>query len=136
MVRKLIIITFLSDKDHRDHPKANLILRNVPPMDKTTRMPKKTAARTARTAIRLTLETLEKLKERGFQYVLVESYTLDRRLDYIEMNHFLLRPVKALPDGPGDLGIFEPIDSTILREWAKHPDNGIIAYIDSNSHTA
>jgi hypothetical protein len=105
-------------------------------MNKTTRMTKKSVLRKEHTATRLTLRTLEILKERGFQYVLVESYTLDRRLDYIEMNHFLLRPVKVLPNEPGDLGIFEPIDSPILREWAKHPDNGIRAYIETNSELA
>jgi hypothetical protein len=105
-------------------------------MDKTTKMPKKAALRKEQSTTRLTLHTLEILKERGFQYVLVESYTLDRRLDYIEMNHFLLRPVKVLPEAPGELGIFESIDSPILREWASHPDNGIKAFIETNSHPA
>jgi len=77
---------------------------------------------------------LERLKERGFRYVIVESYTLDRRLDFIEMNHFLLKPLKELPGQPGELGIFEPIDSHILREWADHPDNGIKAFIDTNAY--
>jgi hypothetical protein len=105
-------------------------------MYKTTRKTTKTAMRKEQAVTRLTPQVLEKLMERGFQYVLVESYTLDRRLDYIEMNHFLLRPVKALPDESGELGIFEPIDSPILREWAKHADNGIKAFIDTNSHPA
>jgi hypothetical protein len=82
-------------------------------MYKTTQKTKKSASRKEQPAARLTLQTLDQLKERGFRYVLVESYTLDRRLDYIEMNHFLLKPVKALPDAPGELGIFEPIDSPI-----------------------
>lgn len=82
-----------------------------------------------RSAVRLTRHTLEKLKERGYRYVLVESYTLDRRSDYIEMNHFLLKPVKELPGEPGQMGIFEAIDSHILCEWAEHPDNGIKAFV-------
>jgi hypothetical protein len=86
-----------------------------------------------RSSIRLTLQTLEKLKERGYRYVLVESYTLDRRSDFIEMNHFLLKPVKELPR-PGEWGIFEPIDSHILREWADQPDNGVKAFIETNGH--
>ena len=86
-------------------------------------------------SIRLTRQTLQKLKEGGYRYVLVESYTLDRRSDHIEINHFLLKPVRELPR-TGEQGIFEPIDSHVLREWADHPDSGIKAFIDSNDHHA
>lgn len=86
-------------------------------------------------AKRLTRQILDKLKEKGYRYLVVESYTLDRRLDYIELNHFLLKAVKEMPR-PGDLGIFEVIDSPLLLEWADHPDNGISAYVDTNSHPA
>lgn len=81
---------------------------------------------------RLTRQTLEKLKEKGYRYVVVESYTIDRRQDFIEMNHFLLKPLKTLPDQPGDMGIYEPIDSPLLDEWADSPDTGIHAFIESN----
>ncbi|HUB60231.1 MAG TPA: hypothetical protein VL978_06010 [Puia sp.] len=84
-------------------------------------------------AIRLTRQSLEKLKEGGYRFVLVESYTVDRRPEHIELNHFLLKPVKELPLA-GDWGIFEPIDSHILSEWADHPDNGIKAFIDPCSN--
>lgn len=86
--------------------------------------------------IRLTRHSLEKLKQWGFRYVVVESYTIDRRSDFIEMNHFLLKPLKEMPGEPGELGIFESIDSQILREWADHPDSGIKAFIDTNDQPA
>ena len=52
------------------------------------------------------------------------------------MNHFLLKPLKEMPGEPGELGIFESIDSQILREWADHPDSGIKAFIDTNDQPA
>lgn len=85
---------------------------------------------------RLTRQLLEKLKAKGYRYVVVEGYTVDRRQDFIEMNHFVLRPLKELPNLPGDLGIFEPIDSPILDEWADAPDGGIHAFIESTNQTA
>ena len=85
-----------------------------------------------RHSTQLTRQSLEKLKQRGYRYVLVESYTLDRRSEFIEMNHFLLKPIKELPGEPGEMGIFEPIDSHLLGQWADYPDNGIIAFIDTN----
>lgn len=113
----MIILTLKCDKDHRDHPKSNLNLRKVPAMARE------------KPANKLTLQILEKLKEKGYQYVVVESYTLDRRHDHIVMSHFLLKALKVLPNEPGELGIYESIDSPILREWADHPENGVEAYI-------
>lgn len=85
------------------------------------------------TPIKLTVQTLEDLKRKGFQYVLIKGYTLDRRLDYIQMNHFTLVPVRELPVNPTEKEIFEPIDSEILKEWASSPDNGLTAYIEKTT---
>lgn len=82
------------------------------------------------TPVKLTVQTLEDLKRKGFKYVLIKGYTLDRRLDYIQMNHFTLVPVRELPVAPSEKEIFEPIDSEILQEWASSPDNGLTAYIE------
>ncbi len=105
-------------------------------MDKIRKQRKQETASTDKPAGRLTPKVLENLKANGYRYVVVEGYTVDRRQDFIEMNHFVLRPLKELPDLPGDLGIFEPIDSPILDEWANAPDNGILAFIESNNQTA
>jgi hypothetical protein len=73
---------------------------------------------------RLTLQSLQKLIDKGFQYVLVEGFTTDRRLDYMEPSYFLLQPLKNLPNDINKKGIYEPIDSKILLEWARFPDVG------------
>lgn len=73
---------------------------------------------------------MQELKDRGFLYVLVKGYTLDRRLDYIQMNHFTLLPVVELPPEPGAKEIFAPVDSEILMEWANSADKGLEVYIE------
>ncbi len=69
-------------------------------------------------AIRLTASRLQELKDDGFQFVLIKGYSLNRRSDFIELNHFILVPVVELPEDPAQKEIFEPIDSEILLEWA------------------
>ncbi len=80
--------------------------------------------------IRLTQQSLQSLKDKGFRFVLIKGYTTDRRQDYIELNYFMLVPVKDLPDDPNKKEIYEPIDSTILTEWALSPDEGIKVIIE------
>lgn len=101
-------------------------------MNKRSQQHKRNAAPKGPPVARLSHQTLDRLKELGYKYVVVQSYTLDHREDFIEMNHFVLKPIKELPHRPGDLGIFEPIDSPILRKWADQPDHGIIAFIEPN----
>ncbi|HLZ87482.1 MAG TPA: hypothetical protein VKQ52_09590 [Puia sp.] len=83
-------------------------------------------------APRLTARRLQELKDLGFRFVLIKGYTIDRRSDYIELNHFTLVPVKELPEDPGQKEIYEPIESEILLEWASSPDNGVMAFIESD----
>lgn len=105
-------------------------------MDKIRKQRKQDPESAERPARRLTRQVLENLKASGYRYVVVEGYTVDRRQDFIEMNHFVLRPLRDLPNLPGDLGIFESIDSPILDEWADAPDGSIQAFIESNNQTA
>lgn len=74
---------------------------------------------------KLTLDSLQKLKDDGFQFVQVKGFTAGRRLDYMEPSFFVLLPIKELPDDVNKKGIYEPIHSSILSEWAKSPDDGI-----------
>ncbi len=80
---------------------------------------------------RLTKQSLQQLKDRGFRFVLIKGYTLDGRVDYIELSYFSLTPVINLPDDPTKKGIYEPIDSTILMEWATFPDEGLKVIIEA-----
>jgi hypothetical protein len=85
------------------------------------------------TASTLTKERLRRLKEHGYLYILIKSYTPDRKTDFIELDHFNLVPVKELPEAQGEKGIFAPIDSEILEAWAEQSEGGIKAYIEGYS---
>ena len=84
----------------------------------------------SKSPIRLTYQILQELKEQGFQYVLVKGYDLSRRLDYIQLTHFTLVPVRELPLEPGEKEIYAPIDSEELAEWASSRDEDYAAYIE------
>ena len=86
-------------------------------------------------AVRLTTKTLQQLKDKGFQYVLIKGYGLSKKLDYIELNSFRLTPVKELPEDPALKDIYAPLDSEILLEWATAEDNGVQAFIESPART-
>lgn len=85
----------------------------------------------SQSANRLTKQSLQHLKDSGFRFVLVKGYTTDRRVDYIELNYVTLTPVKNLPTDPNKKEIYEPIDSTILTEWASFPDEGFKVIIEA-----
>jgi hypothetical protein len=84
-----------------------------------------------RATTRLTNESLQHLKDSGFRFVLVKGYTADGRVDYINFDYFSLIPVKDLPMEPGKKEIYEPIDSEILSEWARFPDEGLKVIIEA-----
>ena len=73
------------------------------------------------TVIPLTPTTLQKLKNKGFRYMQVNGFSSDKRLDYMEPRYFLLVPLKDLPADPDKKGIYEPIDSQMLLDWAQIP---------------
>lgn len=83
----------------------------------------------SKSSVKLTRKTLQELKDNGFLYVLVKGYTLDRCVDHIQLNHFTLLPVRELPSEPGKKGIYAPLDSEVLSEWASFDDNGPDAFI-------
>lgn len=73
----------------------------------------------------LTPGILYKLKNKGFRYVQVIGFTSDKRPDYMEPRYFMLVPVKDLPGNQQQKGIYEPIDSKFLLDWASAPDEGV-----------
>jgi hypothetical protein len=84
----------------------------------------------SRSAITLTKQSLQQLKDSGFRFVLIKGYTTDRRVAYIEVNYFTLIPVKDLPEDPNKKEIYESIDSDILMQWASFPDDGAKVIIE------
>jgi len=77
----------------------------------------------------LTLQNLQELKKRGFQYVRVNAFTQDKRLDYMEPHYIVLVPMKELSDDMDKKGIYEAIDSSMLKNWANSPDEGIKVFV-------
>jgi hypothetical protein len=80
-------------------------------------------------AVPLTLHTLEELKSRGFQYVRVNAFTHERRPDYMEPRYVVLSPLTQLSENREQAGIYEPIDSPILIEWANSPNVGFKVFV-------
>lgn len=80
-------------------------------------------------AVELTLQTLEDLRNRGFQYVRVDAFTQDNRPDYMEPHYFVLEPIIDIPDDISQKGIYEPINSKLLAEWASLPHEGVKIYV-------
>ena len=79
----------------------------------------------------LTRQALQHLKDKGFQFVQVRGFTLDRRQDYLEPRILVLFPIKDLPEDPNKKDIYEPIDSKILADWADTPDDGMKIFVAS-----
>jgi hypothetical protein len=77
----------------------------------------------------LTLHALAELRHHGFLYVRVDAFTQNMRPDYMEPHYFVLTPIKNLPDDVNKKGIYEPIDSPMLTDWANSPDVGIKVYL-------
>ncbi|HVW58943.1 MAG TPA: hypothetical protein VHC48_02870 [Puia sp.] len=80
-------------------------------------------------AVELTLQTLEDLRNRGFQYVRVDAFTQDNRPDYMEPHYFVLEPIIDIRDDVSQKGIYEPINSKLLAEWASLPHEGVKIYV-------
>jgi hypothetical protein len=89
-----------------------------------------------RPRVKLTDESLQELKDKGFLYVLIRSYTPTQRNDHVELNQFVLVPVRELPSGPGEKEIFAPIDSEVIANWAQLSANGIEAFIEFSFESA
>jgi hypothetical protein len=86
------------------------------------------------TIVALTTKVLNELKAKGFQYVIVNAFTNDRRIDYMEPSYFELIPIKELPVEKDKKGIYEPINSPMLAEWANAPNEGIKVFVLRRGH--
>jgi hypothetical protein len=80
-------------------------------------------------AIRLTPQYLQKLKDSGFLYMQIKSYSRDHRLDFITPHYFILTPIKHFSSDPVHQEIYEPIGSGILTEWSENDEGGIAVLV-------
>jgi hypothetical protein len=99
-------------------------------MPKFSHSPKYARMAGNKSPARLTKKTLQQLKDKGFQYVLIKGYSLSKKIDYIDFDSFRLIPVKELPEDPAEKEIYAPLDSEILLEWTSAGTGTIEAYID------
>jgi len=79
--------------------------------------------------VELTLQTLEDLQTRGFRYVRVNAFSQDNRVDYMEPHYFVLEPIIDIPDDINQKGIYEPVNSKLLVERARLPNERTKIYI-------
>jgi hypothetical protein len=79
--------------------------------------------------VRLTLETLQEVQDRGYKYVLIKDYDVDIHLGYLALKSFTLVPVRELPTAQEFKEIFEPVESEILLSWAQSIDGQLDVFI-------
>lgn len=91
-------------------------------------MKNKPKERSGRT-IELTLQALEELKRSGFRYVRVNAFSYDNRPDYMEPHYFVLEPIVDIPEDVNQKGIYEPVNSKLLAEWASLPHERVKVYV-------
>lgn len=78
---------------------------------------------------KLTPASLQNLRKKGFRYVQVQGFSPDKHLDYMEPRYFVLVPLKNLPTETDQKGIYEPIESDILTEWANAEEEGFDVFL-------
>ncbi len=66
----------------------------------------------------LDVRALIKLKQMGYKYVQVRGLTVDRHYEYIEPHFLVLIPFKQLSSDMEDKGIYEPLESELIFQWA------------------
>jgi hypothetical protein len=70
----------------------------------------------------LTLDALDALKARGYQYLQVQGFTLDHHPEYIEPYYMMLVPLKSLTN-KGNIDVYEDISSDTILNWAKQNEH-------------
>ncbi|MBS1604869.1 MAG: hypothetical protein JST42_19550 [Bacteroidetes bacterium] len=73
---------------------------------------------------RFSVPKLNSLKKKGFKFVQIKGITVDYHYDYTEPSRLLLVPIRELPIRADEKDIYESLESDLLLEWAKHPDEG------------
>jgi len=73
--------------------------------------------------VTLTVDVLKKLKEKGYQYLQVQGFTMDHHPEYIEPNYLMLVPVKSLTANKATMDVYEEISGATIVNWAKRNDD-------------
>ena len=83
---------------------------------------RKSVAEGSRQTVPMTINLLQALEKKGFQYVQVKGFTSDKHFDYVDPRVFIMVPMKELPTDPFLKDIYEPINSELLKKWANEKD--------------
>ena len=83
---------------------------------------RKGLAQGRQTTIQFNATVLKKLETDGYRFVQIKGLTVDKHFDYIEPHFMILVPIKDLPADQNNKDIYEPIDSTLLQQWAAEKD--------------
>ena len=71
----------------------------------------------------LTLAALDQLKEKGYQYLQVQGFTMDHHPEYIEPHYLMLVPVKSLTANKATMDVYEEISGETIINWAQRSDD-------------
>ena len=71
----------------------------------------------------LTLAALDTLKEKGYQYLQVQGFTMDHHPEYIDPYYLMLVPVKSLTANKATMDVYEDICGEIIIKWAQQNDD-------------
>ena len=73
--------------------------------------------------VTLTVDALDQLKEKGYQYLQVQGFTMDHHPEYIEPYYLMLVPVKSLTANKATMDVYEEISGETIINWAKRSDD-------------
>ena len=71
----------------------------------------------------LTMDALDRLKEKGYQYLQIQGFTMDHHPEYIEPHYMMLIPVKSLKANKASMDVYEEISGETIIKWAKQKDD-------------
>jgi hypothetical protein len=72
----------------------------------------------------LTLAALDDLKQKGYQYLQIQGFTMDHHPEYIEPHYLMLVPIKSLSVNNASVDVYEEISGNTIIKWAtqKHDE--------------
>ena len=80
----------------------------------------------------LTVKHLAALENKGYKYLQVKGFTMDHHPEYVEPHYIMLVPIKELSADPAKKGIYEPINSNFLQEWANDTNRQLDVFLATN----
>ena len=78
----------------------------------------------------LTLAALDDLKQKGYQYLQIQGFTMDHHPEYIEPHYLMLVPIKSLSANNAGMDVYEEISGNTIIKWAtQKPDEKLQIFL-------